>query len=76
MSLTRRLRRTSGRKSFMNHHNVTTCMGWKRTWNVNLEKFSKAKSVEEEQEEEEEELLPFLLFCSFSSFLVSFRSRA
>lgn len=44
MSLTQRLRRTSGCKRFMmNHYNLMTCMGWKWSWNVNLEKFSKAK---------------------------------
>lgn len=44
MSLTRRVPRTSGRKSFMtNHPHLMTCTGWKRSWNVNLEKFSQAK---------------------------------
>lgn len=77
MSLTQRLQRTSGHKSLMtNPGDLMTCMGCERSWNVGLEKFTKAQSVEEEQEEEDEELLLFLVFCSFSSFLVSFRSGA
>lgn len=77
MSLTQRLQCTSGCKRFMmNHHNLMTCMGWKWSWNVNLEKFSKAKKCWRRTGREGRGAPPFFVFCSFSSFLVSFRSWA